>query len=96
MSKLTNEQLHDLCRLATERVDEAFRSVDQLVEDHEQSLMLIATVIASMCNSVAEHLCESVTMPNGKRPTRDMAYIKVLNMLVKAGDVEHLVERGRR
>jgi len=95
MTKLSDQQLMDLCKLAIERAEEAVGSVDQLIDDDEQSMLMMVAVIASMCMSAAEHMHQTVLMPNGKAPPRDIAFLKVLTLLVKAGAVEHLVEERR-
>jgi light-regulated signal transduction histidine kinase (bacteriophytochrome) len=93
MTKLTLQQLRDLSDLAIERVDTAFNSVLQLVEDDEQQLLLLTAVAASMCMGAAMHVHENLAS-DGRRPSRSTAYLMVLRMLSQCKDEVFQTERA--
>ena len=86
MTELSDTQMKDLVALANKRVAEAVDSVDQLVDDPEQSYLLYLAVIATMCTATADFMSEHSTMPNGEPPTPGVAYFKVLQSLAALGD----------
>jgi hypothetical protein len=94
MTKLTTEQLRDLSDLAIERVDTAFNSVIQLVDDEEQQLLLLTAVAASMCMGAAMHVHENLAIDDGRRPSRSTAYLMVLRMLSQCKDEVFQTERA--
>ena len=90
MTKLTDTQMTDLINLAKAHVEDAFDSVEQLIEDPEQTHLLEMAILVSMMGKAAEFIHEHVTLPNGEHPSIDLAYFKVLATLAKCGNMDAL------
>ena len=90
MTKISEQQLDDLAKLATDRITRALSSVDQLLEDPEQISLLQHMVIGALVIDAAKHISDHVTLPDGKRPTPEIAFFKVLSTLARCGDIKGL------
>jgi hypothetical protein len=83
MSELTDNQLRDLCSTATERVWKAVDSVDQLIEDPQDTFTLLICVAASVCAQAANHLGETAVDKNGNELSPMDCLKKVFTALVE-------------
>jgi hypothetical protein len=77
----SDKALRDLCKLATERVQDAANSVGQLLDNEEQALELLVNVIHSMTASAATLMHECMKKPDGTRPSSDECYAEILGIL---------------
>jgi hypothetical protein len=90
MSKLSDAQFREMIKLAITRVEAAFQSVDQLVEDPQQSHTLQIAVIAALVDAAAEFLHDNALMGSGDGPPKEVAFYKVLMILAKFGNMDAL------
>ena len=88
MTKISEQQLDDLAKLATDRVSKAVRSVDQLIEDPEQASLLQLMVIGSLVIDAADHMAKHVTLNDGSSPDVNVCFFKVLATIARSGDVD--------
>jgi hypothetical protein len=93
---MPDAQLKELALLATERVGDAINSVGQLIDDPEQVSLFLHSVISDLVMSTAEFMHEHVIMKDGKTPSAEVCYFKVLATLAKCGDITTLIEIARK
>jgi hypothetical protein len=81
----------DLHKLAIIRVEEAINSVNQLLDNDEQALHLMMTVLSALSATAATHMVETMTRPDGKHPSMGEAYCRILSMLAAVQGLESKV-----
>lgn len=88
---LSDAAQKDLAQLAHQRVEEAINSVTQLLEDDDQILLLTMSVLTTMAHSVAYHMHEMRMRPDGKGPSHQECYCRMLSMLAAVEGVNSSV-----
>jgi len=88
---LSDAALKDLHRLAIARVEEACNSVGQLLDDEEQGLCLLISVLSSVSMNAAQLMHKATTKVDGTKPAPSECFAQVLAIIAEQAGLDATV-----